>query len=62
VAFFYSPLFCCQNCKEFVAAAILPNSCSPYSKALFSEQETSEVLGSHSGVAENSSFLGYDAV
>jgi len=62
VAFFCSSLFRCQNCKEFVAAEILPNSCSPCSKALFPQQETSEILGSHSGTAENSSFLGCDAV
>lgn len=62
MTFFCSSLFSCQNCKEFVAAEILPSSCSPYSKALFPEQETSEILGSHSGVAENSIFLGCDAV
>jgi hypothetical protein len=63
VGFFCSSLFSCQNCKEFVAVdEILPNSCSPYSKALFPEQETSEILGSHCGAAKNSSFLGCDAV
>jgi hypothetical protein len=60
VAFFCSSLFSCQNCKEFVATEILPNSCSPYNKAFFGDQETSEILGSYSGVAENSSFLGCD--
>jgi hypothetical protein len=47
---------------EFVAAEILSNTCSLYSKALFPEQETSEILGSSSDAAENSSFLGCDTV
>jgi hypothetical protein len=62
VALFYASLLSCQNCKELVAAVILPNSCSTYSKAFFPEQETSEISGSHSGAAENSSFLGRDAM